>query len=243
MSSKTSHTLADKTTSQTKQTTTKPESTPQQSVSASYAKPKKFGRILILSGPSGSGKSTLCKVLQEHFSDIYFSISTTTRLPRSGERDGVEYYFVDEQTFIEDIKQGAFLEWAQVHNNYYGTSRLPVQRALEEGKLVVFDVDVQGHHSIKEHYKDLARSVFITTKSKEILRERLQSRQTDSMGNIELRLLHAYNEMQYLPHFDYLIVNDDIEDSKRAILGIATSLEFILQPNAYQSLWQDFAQD
>ena len=224
MSSKTSHTLADKTTSQTKQTTTKPESTPQQSVSASYAKPKKFGRILILSGPSGSGKSTLCKVLQEHFSDIYFSISTTTRLPRSGERDGVEYYFVDEQTFIEDIKQGAFLEWAQVHNNYYGTSLEPITRALEQGKLVLFDVDVQGHRDIKAHFGDFAQSVFITTKNKEILKNRLQSRQTDDEHTIEFRLIQAYEEMQHLHTFDYVLINDDITQAKQAITSIARSL-------------------
>lgn len=202
-----------------------------------------FGRILILSGPSGSGKSTLCKILQEHFSDIYFSISTTTRAPRDGERDGVDYHFVSQEQFIADIKQGAFLEWAQVHNNYYGTALSPITLALEQGKLVIFDVDVQGHQSIKEHYGNLARSVFITTRSKEILRKRLESRQTDSTQNIELRLLHAYNEMQQLSHFDYLIVNDDLQNSKRAIIGIATSLEFIPQPSIYQSLWQDVGED
>lgn len=202
-----------------------------------------FGRILILSGPSGSGKSTLCKILQEHFSDIYFSISTTTRAPRDGERDGVDYHFVSQEQFIADIKQGAFLEWAQVHNNYYGTALSPITLALEQGKLVIFDVDVQGHQSIKEHYGNLARSVFITTRSKEILRKRLESRQTDSMQNIELRLLHAYNEMQQLSHFDYLIVNDDLQSSTRAIIGIATSLEFIPQPSIYQSLWQDVGED
>lgn len=202
-----------------------------------------FGRILILSGPSGSGKSTLCKILQEHFSDIYFSISTTTRAPREGERDGVDYHFVSQDRFIADIKQGAFLEWAQVHNNYYGTALSPITQALEQGKLVIFDVDVQGHQSIKEHYGNLARSVFITTRSKEVLRKRLENRQTDSTQNIELRLLHAYNEMQQLSHFDYLIVNDDIQSAKRAIIGIATSLEFIPQPSIYQSLWQDVGED
>lgn len=202
-----------------------------------------FGRILILSGPSGSGKSTLCKILQEHFSDIYFSISTTTRAPREGECDGVDYHFVSQEQFIADIKQGAFLEWAQVHNNYYGTALSPITQALEQGKLVIFDVDVQGHQSIKEHYGNLARSVFITTRSKEVLRKRLENRQTDSAQNIELRLLHAYNEMQQLSHFDYLIVNDDIQSAKRAIIGIATSLEFIPQPSIYQSLWQDVGED
>lgn len=199
------------------------------------------GALLIISGPSGCGKSTLTNEILK-MPNVYFSISTTTRPKRDGEVDGVHYHFVDKEAFLAQVKEGKFLEWAQVHNNYYGTSFAPIKRALEQGKLVIFDVDVQGHQSIKEHYRGFARSVFITTKSKEVLRTRLESRQTDSAQNIELRLLHAYNEMQHIEHFDYLIVNDDLEAARRAILGIATSLEFIPQPSVYGSLWQDWAQ-
>ena len=201
---------------------------------------QKCGRILVLSGPSGAGKSTLCTALKESISDMYFSISTTTRAMRDGERDGEHYHFVSEREFIADIEKGEFLEWAQVHNHYYGTSLKPIQKALSQGKLVVFDVDVQGHRSIKEHYGELAKSIFVTTKSKQILRERLEKRQSDSREHIELRLLHAYNEMQHISQFDYVIINDDIAQAKSAILHIATSLEFLTQEAITDLLMQEW---
>lgn len=202
--------------------------------------PQKFGRILVLSGPSGAGKSTLCNALKNSIKDMYFSISTTTRSPRDGEKNGEHYHFVSEAEFITDIKKGEFLEWAQVHNHYYGTSLKPIQKALEEGRLVVFDVDVQGHRSIKQYYGARAKSVFVTTKSKQILRERLEGRQSDSREHIELRLLHAYNEMQHISNFDYVIINDDIEQAKSAILHIAFSLGFLAQEQMINSLWEDW---
>lgn len=183
--------------------------------------------LLVLSGPSGSGKSTLCKFLQEKIPEIYFSISTTTRLPRNGEKNAQHYYFVSQEEFLSDIQENKFLEWAEVHSNYYGTSIGPIESALAEGKLVIFDVDVQGHQGIKKYYGDLARSVFITTPNKQILKERLQSRGTDSEETIKMRLMHAYNEMKHINEFDYLIVNDNIEASKEAILSIAKSLPYI----------------
>ena len=201
---------------------------------------RKCGRILVLSGPSGAGKSTLCAALKESINDMYFSISTTTRAMRDGERDGEHYHFVSEKEFITDIEKGEFLEWAQVHNHYYGTSLKPIQKALSQGKLVVFDVDVQGHRSIKEHYGELAKSIFVTTKSKQILRERLEKRQSDSKEHIELRLLHAYNEMQHISQFDYVIINDDIAQAKSAILHIATSLEFLTQETITDLLMREW---
>lgn len=201
-------------------------------------KSQKFGRILVLSGPSGAGKSTLCNALKDNIADMYFSISTTTRSPRENEKDGVHYHFVSEAEFVSDINKGAFLEWAKVHNHYYGTSLKPIQKALDECKLVVFDVDVQGHKSIKSYYGNLAKSIFITTKNKQILRERLEGRGSDSKEHIELRLLHAYNEMQHISNFDFVIINDDIEQAKGAILSIATSLEFITQEQSTNALLQ-----
>ena len=169
---------------------------------------------------------------------MYFSISTTTRSPRENEKDGVHYHFVNEADFVSDIEKGAFLEWAKVHNHYYGTSLKPIQKALDECKLVVFDVDVQGHKSIKSHYGTLAKSIFITTKSKQILRERLEGRGSDSREHIELRLLHAYNEMQHISSFDFIIINDDIDQAKKAILSIATSLKFITHKQGVNALLQ-----
>lgn len=183
--------------------------------------------LLVLSGPSGSGKSTLCKFLQEKIPEIYFSISTTTRMPREGEKNGQHYYFVSQEEFLSDVQKNKFLEWAEVHSNYYGTSIEPIQSALKQGKLVIFDVDVQGHQGIKKYYGDLARSVFVTTPNKHILKERLQNRGTDSEETIKKRLMHAYNEMKHINEFDYLIINDDIEASKEAIISIAKSLPYI----------------
>lgn len=192
--------------------------------------------LLVLSGPSGSGKSTLCKFLQEKIPQIYFSISTTTRSPREGERNAQHYYFVSQEEFLKGIQENKFLEWAEVHGNYYGTSIDPIKSALQEGKLVIFDVDVQGHQGIKQYYGDLARSVFITTPNKQILKERLQNRGTDSEETIKLRLMHAYNEMKHINEFDYLIINDDIETSKEAILSIAKSLPYIKNPKHTEDL-------
>ena len=107
------------------------------------------GQILIVSGPSGSGKSTLLSRLLKEEKDLYFSISTTTRAPRQGEAHGVNYYFTDEKEFKKGIDEGEFLEWACVHNNYYGTSLKPVLRALDAGKIAIFDIDVQGFNIAK----------------------------------------------------------------------------------------------
>lgn len=184
------------------------------------------GAVLIISGPSGCGKSTLTKALLEEIPHIYFSISTTTRTKREGEIDGVHYHFVNKDQFLQDINAGVFLEWAEVHTNYYGTSLKPVQKALAEDKIVLFDVDVQGHQSIKEHFGDFAKSIFITTKTKDILRQRLISRQSDDLQTIEFRLIQAHNEMQHIQNFDYVIINDDINTAKEAIIAITRSLKY-----------------
>lgn len=181
-------------------------------------------KILILSGPSGSGKSTLYAALKEQIPDLYFSISTTTRKPRDYEIHGREYYFCTAQDFEDGIKKDQFLEWAKVHNHYYGTSREPVEQALKAGKLILFDVDMQGHRSIKLHYP-YAKSIFITTPNDRILRERLRMRASDTEEEIHSRLAHAYNEMLAIDEFDYLIINDEIKHSKDQILSIAKSLE------------------
>ncbi|WP_104697373.1 MULTISPECIES: guanylate kinase [unclassified Helicobacter] len=182
------------------------------------------GNILILSGPSGSGKSTLCKALKDNFPNIFFSISTTTRPPRFNEKDGREYFFTTEEKFLEDIKAERFLEWAKVHQNYYGTSLVPVKEALQDGKLVVFDVDVQGHKNIKEHFPKLAKSVFITTQNDLILQQRLEKRGTDTQEIIQNRIKNAYEEMLFMDAFDFLIINNDIQDSIKKILSIASLL-------------------
>ncbi len=182
---------------------------------------KKFGSILILSGPSGAGKSSLIKAASDKIGDYYFSISTTTRPPREGERNGVDYFFVDKETFEEDIRNGEFLEYAQVHGNYYGTSLKPVREALEEGKLVIFDIDVQGHAIARERMGDLITSVFVTTPSLEELKHRLMARGTDDEEIIRKRIENALIEIEYISAYDFLIVNDDFEKAVEDFVAVA----------------------
>ena len=179
------------------------------------------GAILILSGPSGCGKSTLLKEVYKDIDDYYFSISTTTRAPRVGETNGVDYFFVTKEEFEEDIKNGDFLEYAKVHDNYYGTSLKPINKALDEGKLVIFDIDVQGHEIVRKKLDSIVTSVFITTPSLEILETRLNSRNTDSKDIIEKRIKNAKGEVEYFQEYDYIIINDNLEIASKQLVSIA----------------------
>ena len=181
----------------------------------------KKGAILILSGPSGCGKSTLLKEVYKNIDHYYFSISTTTRNPREGEKEGVDYHFVSKEEFQEDIKKGDFLEWAEVHGNYYGTSLKPINNALSKGKLVIFDIDVQGHEIVREKLDHLVTSVFITTPSLKELENRLYSRATDSKDIIENRIENAKGEIKHFQKYDYFIVNDDLEIASKELVSIA----------------------
>ena len=182
---------------------------------------EKKGAILILSGPSGCGKSTLLKEVYKDIDDYYFSISTTTRAPRVGETNGVDYFFVTKEEFEEDIRNGDFLEYAKVHDNYYGTSLKPINKALSEGKLVIFDIDVQGHEIVRTKLNSITTSVFITTPSLQVLETRLNSRNTDSIEIIEKRIKNAKGEVEYFQDYDYLIINDDLQTAAKQLVCIA----------------------
>ena len=182
---------------------------------------KPFGSILILSGPSGAGKSSLIKAASDKIGDYYFSISTTTRPPREGEKNGVDYFFVSKEEFEADIRAGEFLEYAQVHGNYYGTSLKPVREALEQGKLVIFDIDVQGHAIARERMGDLITSVFVTTPSLAELERRLKSRGTDDEEIIRKRIENALVEIEYISAYDFLIVNDEFDQALDAFVAVA----------------------
>ncbi|MCB9097313.1 guanylate kinase [Arcobacter aquimarinus] len=182
---------------------------------------EKKGAILILSGPSGCGKSTLLKEVYKDITDYYFSISTTTRAPRIGEKDGVDYFFVTKEEFEKDIENDDFLEYAKVHDNYYGTSLKPIKKALDEGKLVIFDIDVQGHEIVRTKLDSIVTSVFITTPSLKVLESRLNSRNTDSSEIIEKRIKNAKGEVEYFQNYDYLIINDDLQIAAKQLVCIA----------------------
>ena len=182
------------------------------------------GQILIISGPSGSGKSTLLNRLLKEENDLYFSISSTTRAPRQGETDGVNYYFTSEDEFKKGIDADEFLEWACVHGNYYGTSLKPVLKALEDGKIAIFDIDVQGFNIAKSKFAQNITSVFITTASKNELKSRLQNRGSDSAEIIEKRLINAVGEMEHILEYDYFLINDDLQNCYENLRGILRSM-------------------
>ena len=181
---------------------------------------EKKGAILIISGPSGCGKSTLLKEVYKDIDDYYFSISTTTRAPREGEVNGVDYFFVTKEEFEKDINNGDFLEYAKVHDNYYGTSLKPINKALDESKLVIFDIDVQGHEIVRKKLSSITTSVFITTPSLEVLETRLNNRNTDSIEIIEKRIKNAKGEVEYFQDYDYLIINDDLQTAAKQLVCV-----------------------
>jgi len=178
---------------------------------------------LVISGPSGAGKSTLINRMLKEVPDTYFSISTTTREMREGEQNGREYFFISKEQFEKEIEEGEFLEWAKVHGNYYGTSLKPVKKALSEGKLVVFDIDVQGHKIVREKFDKITTSVFLTTPSLNVLKERLSKRGTDSKDIIEKRIKNALVEIKEIGNYDFLIINDDLEKACDSLISVAKS--------------------
>ena len=177
--------------------------------------------ILVLSGPSGAGKSTIINASEKEIGDYYFSISTTTREPRDGEIDGKDYYFVSVEEFEEDIKAGNFLEYAKVHNNYYGTSLKPVKKALSESKLVIFDIDVQGHRLIRAKLNDITTSAFISPPTLIELENRLRSRCSDSNEIITSRIKNAKKEIEAITEYDFTIINDEVENAVKKFILIA----------------------
>ncbi|MBU1668108.1 guanylate kinase [bacterium] len=181
------------------------------------------GAILVLSGPSGAGKSTIINHASSQIGEYYFSISTTTREPREGEKDGVDYYFVTREAFEEGIKAGDFLEYATVHGNYYGTSLKPVKQALFEGKLVIFDIDVQGHRLVRAKMGDYVTSVFITPPTLKELEKRLYARSTDDDSIIKRRVENAKEEINAIGEFDFVIINDSVEVASAQFATIANA--------------------
>lgn len=179
------------------------------------------GAILVLSGPSGAGKSSLIKKIEDRIGAFYFSISTTTRPIREGEAEGVHYHFVSQDAFKKDIEEENFLEYALVHGNYYGTSIKPVKEALNEGKIVIFDIDVQGHDAVQNRLGDITTSVFITTPSLKELKHRLTARGTDKQEVIDGRIEMATREVQRISEYDYLIINDDLDVAAEQLVAIS----------------------
>ncbi len=168
-------------------------------------------QIIIITAPSGAGKTTLIKQLLKNHPKLTFSLSTTTRPKRKKEKDGVDYNFVDEQTFKQMIDANEFAEWAIVHSSYYGTRKKDVENILEKGYTCIFDVDVQGANSLRKAYKDKCKSIFIIPPSLEVLEERLRARSSETEETLKTRLSNAKKEIEEKDKFDVVIVNDDIQ--------------------------------
>jgi guanylate kinase len=168
-------------------------------------------RLVVLSAPSGGGKTTLCQRLLKDFGTLTLSISTTTRAPRGQERHGKDYFFVDKPEFERMIRSGAFAEWALVHGNYYGTSCAAIEKAFNEGRVVLLDIDVQGAASLRKRYPSDTCTVFVSPPDLATLEKRLRARGTESEEKIQQRLVNAREEMRAAPLFDHIVVNDELD--------------------------------
>ena len=182
----------------------------------------KKGLLVVLSGPSGVGKGTVCKKLTEENDNLFLSISATTRSPRTGEVDGQNYYFYDQDTFQSMIQEESFFEWAEFCDHYYGTPKKPVLSMLEQGKDVILEIDVQGALNVKKTYPE-GVLIFLLPPSLEELRNRITGRGTETELVIEKRMHAALSELAQAKEYHYLIVNDSVEEAARKIHAVITS--------------------
>lgn len=179
----------------------------------------KKGRLIVISGPSGSGKTTICEKLLKALPDMEYSISFTTRKPRRGEKDGKDYFFVSDEEFQKRIKENLFLEYAQVFGNYYGTSKNWVLEKLNAGRDILLSLDVQGAARIKKNFPD-AVLIFLMPPSLKVLEERLKKRATDEDKEVSKRLTIAKDEMAEVGNYNYVVINDKVEEAVAEIKNI-----------------------
>lgn len=180
---------------------------------------KRKGCLIVVSGPSGTGKGTVCSALLEKHKEIAYSISATTRQPRTGEVDGVNYYFLAKNVFEKMIEDGELLEWAEVYGNYYGTPLKKIQERLADGQDILLEIDTQGAMSVKEKFPDEIY-IYIMPPSLKELERRLKTRGTDSAESIECRLKSAAGEMEIAERYNYIVVNEQVEQAVEQIAAI-----------------------
>lgn len=183
----------------------------------------KKGKLIIFSAPSGAGKTTLVRYLMSQIPKLSFSVSAASRKPRQNEVDGKDYYFLSVDDFKKKITESAFIEWEEVYkNHFYGTLSSEVERIRNEGRHVIFDVDVKGGVNIKKFFGDEALAVFVRPPSVKDLEKRLRDRATDSEKDIQTRIDKAAEEIEFAKYFDIIIVNDDLNTAKKEVLEVVT---------------------
>jgi len=181
------------------------------------------GRRFILSAPSGAGKTTLCRAILERFPDLGYSVSHTTRPPRPGEKDGVDYFFISTEEFQKRLEQNRWAEWARVHDNFYGTNADFLETRAAAGRDVLLDIDVQGARQILARYPEKTVAIFIMPPSLTALKERLTGRSADSPEQIEKRLRNAADEMAQKDMYHHVIVNDRLAEAIGALVALIES--------------------
>ncbi len=189
--------------------------------------------FIVISAPSGCGKSTLIDMILQEYCDIVYSISCTTREPRGDEEDGLDYHFKTKERFEELIKEGAFIEYAKVHDNYYGTLKAPIEEVLAEGNSMILDIDVQGAAKVREYVRNLPNNdplkigyvdIFILPPDMEELRRRLEGRGTDSQEVIERRLVNAEGEIARAGEYMFKVTNDDLAIAYKRLCDLIDAL-------------------
>ena len=169
------------------------------------------GKIILITAPSGAGKTSITHYLLNNYSQLCFSISAATRLPRGEEKNGVDYYFMSQEDFEDKINDNAFIEWEMVYEGkYYGTLKSEIERIWDAGKVPMLDIDVKGAIHVKSQYKDNCLSLFIEPPSIDVLKKRLEGRGTDSAENIATRVSKAAYELSFSHHFDNCILNEEL---------------------------------
>ncbi|AIY83656.1 guanylate kinase [Clostridium baratii] len=182
----------------------------------------KRGVLLVVSGPSGAGKGTICKALLEKHKEIYLSVSATTRSPRKGEVEGVNYYFTTKEEFVKRVEEGDFLEHAEVYGNYYGTPKSSVEKMLEQGKDVILEIDIQGALKVKENCEE-GIFIFILPPSMEELKQRIIKRGSETPESLMTRFKSAYKEINYISKYNYAVVNDEVDLAVKKLEAIITA--------------------
>jgi len=179
------------------------------------------GLLIVISGPSGAGKGTICKALSED-QDLWISVSATTRKPRNGEVDGVNYFFLSKQEFTDKINEDDFFEYAEVYGNYYGTPKWKTLEAIYSGRDVVLEIDIQGALKVKQQYPE-GVFIFILPPSMEELKQRIINRGTETEESLIRRFKSAYQEVNYISKYNYAVVNDTVENAVEKIKAILTA--------------------